>query len=99
MFYVMTMLQKTFSLQPGLPKLGVPSCLETRLHLRVHLEEEKRNQEGKEMGIDYETAVQTVRSSKATAAEPRASSPYQSVSLVNSAYRDTYSLSFVYIIL
>ena len=32
-----------------------------------------------------ETAVQTVRSSKATAAEPRASSPYQSVSLVNSA--------------
>ena len=91
MFYAMTMLQKTFSLQPGLPKLGVPSCLETRLHLRVHLEEEKRNQEGKEMGIDYETAVQTamavqtVRSSKATAAEPRASSPYQSVSLVNSA--------------
>ena len=43
------------------------------------------------MGIDYERAVQTamavqtVRSSKATAAEPRASSSYQSVSLVNSA--------------
>ena len=43
------------------------------------------------MGIDYEMAVQTamavqtVRSSKAITAEPRASSPCQSVSLVTSA--------------
>ena len=76
-----------------------------KLQVRVHLEEEKKNQEGKEMGIDYEMAVQTamavqtVRSSKAITAEPRASSPCQSVSLVTSAYSDTYSLSFVYIIL
>ena len=30
-----------------------------KLQVRVHLKEEKKNQEGKEMGIDYEMAVQT----------------------------------------
>ena len=84
---ILSVFQTCLVYNQACPKLGVPSCLETRLHL----EEEKKNQEGKEMGIDYEMAVQTamavqtVRSSKAITAEPRASSPCQSVSLVTSA--------------
>ena len=56
---ILSVFQKCLVYNQACPKLGVPSCLETPLHLRVHLKEEKKNQEGKEMGIDYEMAVQT----------------------------------------